>query len=399
MMHARTLAAHLIQERVLNPGEHDSQAWLAALQTVPRYPFVPTRAWAEPRDNRQPHLIDRDAAPAHWWEALYSDTTIVTQRGDGAAQIDDIAAPATSSLSCPRIALQMLRLLNLTKDHEHQQDVLEIGTGTGWTAAMLDWRTGAAGRVTTLEVDERIAAQARDNLAYCGRGTVNVVTGDGTHGHFRGTAYDRVHVTCGVRDIPYAWVEQTRPGGVIVAPWMPAHGQWGELLQLLVRGDGTAMGRFHAHARFMMLRTQRVPRHWPPYDGPSIQSAGTVPPRLTTLRDAGFGLFLAMAAPHLVVTDVGLEEITGRGLVYTMRLRELGGDSWAVAAASRELGPVDVRQGGGPRRLWDELEAAHTSWRRAGMPGREQFGMTVSAGGQRLWLDNPNQPQGEDPYR
>ncbi|MDG9701400.1 hypothetical protein [Streptomyces sp. DH37] len=43
----------------------------------------------------------------------------------------------------------------------------------------------------------------------------------------------------------------------------------------------------------------------------------------------------------------------------------------------------------GPRRLWDETEAAHRRWRERGRPGYERFGLTVTPRGQRAWLDDP----------
>ncbi|MET7764549.1 hypothetical protein ABZS71_21930 [Streptomyces sp. NPDC005393] len=44
----------------------------------------------------------------------------------------------------------------------------------------------------------------------------------------------------------------------------------------------------------------------------------------------------------------------------------------------------------GPRRLWGELEAAHTWWADAGRPARTRFGLTVTRAGQRVWLDEPS---------
>lgn len=62
-----------------------------------------------------------------------------------------------------------------------------------------------------------------------------LVVGDGADGFPQGAPYDRVHATCAVAEIPYAWVEQTRPGGVIVAPWQPGRGH-GLKVRLTVAG-------------------------------------------------------------------------------------------------------------------------------------------------------------------
>jgi protein-L-isoaspartate(D-aspartate) O-methyltransferase len=381
--HLDALVGYLTVAGVLEPTDRDSRAWMAGLRAVPRHAFVPTRAWAEPMDDRPEHIIDRHRDSRPWWDAVYSNTTIITQRGDGTADVADTSSPPSSSLSCPHVAMEFLRLLDVADGNR----VLEIGTGTGWSAAMLSWRLGDD-HVVTVEVDSRVSAAAADALAAAGH-CPTVITGDGALGHDARAPYDRVHVTCGVRDIPYAWVQQTRPGGVIVAPWMPAHGQWGEQLQLHVRHGGTAVGRFAGAATFMMMRAQRAPRSWPPYPGEGATSTTRLDPQgLSPAWIEGFGLYLATVAPDLVVTWAGWEAIDGEQ-AWTMRLRHLHGDDWALVCAWEESGEVEVMQGGG-RPLWDELEAAYERWLRAGAPGRERFGMTVGPGGQSVWLDCPD---------
>ncbi len=68
----------------------------------------------------------------------------------------------------------------------------------------------------------------------------------------------------------------------------------------------------------------------------------------------------------------------------------LGDRSWACVL-SRDAGTASVWQSG-PRRLWDEAEAAHQWWRDRGEPGHERFGLTVTAEGQSAWLDDPADP-------
>lgn len=91
-----------------------------------------------------------------------------------------------------------------------------------------------------------------------------LVVGDGADGWPDGGPYHRVHVTCAVERFPYAWVEQTRPGGVIAAPWSPDCGN-GQLARLVVDADGQAVGRFPAFASYMMLRSQRRTVKWVPH--------------------------------------------------------------------------------------------------------------------------------------
>lgn len=138
------------------------------------------------------------------------------------------------------------------------EQVLEIGTGTGWNTALLAHRLEPE-QVTTIEVDPEVAAHARTALKDIGYGAVTVITGDGAQGYPPGAPYDRVLVTVGCKDVPYAWVAQTRPGGRIVAPsWALTY--HGLLLALTVDEDGAAAGHVVDEVSFMMLRDQRPHR-------------------------------------------------------------------------------------------------------------------------------------------
>jgi protein-L-isoaspartate O-methyltransferase len=132
--------------------------------------------------------------------------------------------------------------------------VLEIGTGTGYNAAVL---AEAGAIVTSVEIDPGLADAARlalDRAGYGGR--VRVVTGDGEFGAPDGAPYDRVIVTASAHDVPYAWVEQTRDGGRIVLPYTGPHDK-GALLVLAVWG-GVAEGVGDGDAYFMPMRGQRL---------------------------------------------------------------------------------------------------------------------------------------------
>ncbi len=129
----------------------------------------------------------------------------------------------------------MLDMLDLHAGHR----VLEIGTGTGWNAALLAHRLGA-GRVVSVEVDPVLAARAEACLRGVGL-DARVVRGDGAEGCADGGLYDRVIATCSVRAVPPAWIAQTRPGGVILVPWESPWLCYG-LLRLTVDGYGAPPG-------------------------------------------------------------------------------------------------------------------------------------------------------------
>ncbi|MFE7119748.1 methyltransferase domain-containing protein, partial [Streptomyces sp. NPDC057654] len=142
------------------------------------------------------------------------------------------------------------------------QRVLEIGTGTGWNAALLAYRLGAS-NVVTVEVDAEVAERGGVALERFGA-PVEVVHQDGALGCAERAPFDRIIVTCGVRRVPGAWIRQTRHGGVVLLPWGTYYGADEATARLVVDADGlTASGPFTRSVAFMRMRSQRFvwPRH------------------------------------------------------------------------------------------------------------------------------------------
>jgi protein-L-isoaspartate(D-aspartate) O-methyltransferase len=163
-------------------GPYGGERVLAAFRAVPRHRFLPDVPIVE----------------------AYRDQPVVTRR-------DETGLP-TSSSSQPAIMALMLEQLDVREG----QRVLEIGAGTGYNAALLGQLVGAAGRVTSVDIDRETVDTARKHLS--GIANVTVKCGDGADGDPDGAPYDRVICTVGVWDIAPAWREQLSSDGRIVLP-------------------------------------------------------------------------------------------------------------------------------------------------------------------------------------
>ncbi|WP_207945713.1 methyltransferase domain-containing protein [Actinomadura sp. 7K534] len=228
---------------------------------VPRAPFIPEEIFVRDEAGWLVPLRRADD-PERWREQVEADAPVVTRVEPDPSLPAGICDPetgkgmiSTSSSSAPSIMARLIEAMEL----EAGMRVLEIGTGTGYNAAVLAKLVGA-GNVVSTELDPVAASQARKALASVGL-PVEVVTGDGEEGFPPGAPFDRIIVTASAHTVPYAWVRQTRPGGLIVVPLAPTvHPDW-PLAVLRVQDDGTAQGRCVGSAPFMPLRAQQVSAH------------------------------------------------------------------------------------------------------------------------------------------
>ena len=355
-------------------GSLCDERWRQVLHAVPRHHFAPVRATAVPGSAGSPpeRRIDRDADPAGWWDAVYSDMAIITQRDDGLGDPASADGLATCSLSAPGIALSFLQLL----DPQPWEPVLEIGTGTGWTAGLLSARAGQE-HVSSIEIDAALLATAQANLQAAGY-SPRLVLGDGA-AWLSGKMFTRLHVTCGVSAIPYTWIEQLAPGGIAVLPWLP-DGWNGYQVRLTARPDGTAVGTFHGTASYMMLRAQRTGTlRWRAHHAEDADVTTTsLDPGC--ISQAGPGAAIALLqVPGLVVTTSRDDD--GTVSVHLAEARNPDG-SWSACDSSPDGRHVVTQYG--PRRLWDEVEACFRAWDASGRPGLDQYRLLVTPDGQHV---------------
>ncbi|MCB1079518.1 MAG: protein-L-isoaspartate O-methyltransferase, partial [Verrucomicrobiae bacterium] len=111
--------------------------------------------------------------------------------------------------------------------------ILEIGTGSGYQAAVL---APLVSEVYTIEIVEPLGAKARDTLSALGYSNVHVRLGDGSRGWPEAAPFDAIIVTCAPDDIPPNLIAQLREGGRMIIPVGPRD-EVQELIQLEKR-DG-----------------------------------------------------------------------------------------------------------------------------------------------------------------
>jgi len=183
-------------------------SWREAFLTVPRHRFIPDLIWDE--DGTGEHYlmpVCRTDDPLGWLDRAYRDASVVTQVDDGHPVGPGLAGRLiTSSASMPSVVAIMLAELGLRAGMR----VLEVGAGTGYNAALLACRAGAA-LVTTVEIDPSVAAHASQALQGAGFGAVRVVVGDGSAGYPAGAPYDQVLCASWAR--PPSWTCVTSGSG------------------------------------------------------------------------------------------------------------------------------------------------------------------------------------------
>ncbi|MGM9466435.1 methyltransferase domain-containing protein [Streptomyces murinus] len=372
--------------RVLVESGVLSSDWAPTFAAVDRAAFLPDLMWPYDMTTGASATVDRRDDPDGWYAAADSNVPVVIQWDDGAHRGTEPGRLSTSSSSMPSVVYGLLQDLTV----EDGMRVLDVGTGTGETAGALTHRLGRH-HVTTVDVDRAVSAAARDRL--CRQGLVpEVIVGDGFEGHSGGAPYDRVLATVGIRRVPTAWIRQTRPGGIILAPWGTAYGNADAVARLTV-GDGKATGRFTRSVEFMKLRSQRGPA----IDHDAYLSAGPLndAKRTTTslteeefvtgrLTDLPFVLGLRVPRCRQAAAD----KREGARPVWFYGLTDL---SWACVLFRDGQRDATVWQSG-PRRLWDEVTDAYRWWKDRGSPDVTRFGLTADArGGQLAWLDDPAQ--------
>jgi protein-L-isoaspartate O-methyltransferase len=337
--------------------------WHDAVCATPRHVLVPR--WWEAIPDSYPFAWG--LVTAELGGEVYTDDTLVTRVGalhaDHAQPGDRAPGLPTSSSTLPGLIVRMLHLLDPQPDHQ----VLDVGTGSGYSAALLSHRLGDE-RVTSIDVDAYLVEAARERLASLGQ-TPRVEVADAT-GELPDGRYDKIMATVSVRPVPRGWLEALQPGGRIITTIVGT-----SLLVSADMGDeGIARGRILADpANFM--RTRQAPDYPPRLDlvydaardadGDDVRRLDAAIPDLWT--DWSLHSLFELDSPDIENRSATLDD--GSEIVWL-----LGDDgSWARAEGANQT----VHQSG-RRRLWDDLERVQRRWAETGRFAVDQLRVTLA---------------------
>jgi len=339
---------------------------------------------------------DLDAEPDQALPAVYSDQVM--------RHVDEAGDLLPSSNSQPSYVLWLLHLLGLAPG----QAVLEIGSGSGWLAAVMGWLVGPAGKVVGIELIPGLAQQSRTDLAALGVGKIEIVTGDGAQGHSAGALFDRAFITAATWDLPAVLFEQVADRGRVLVPVELRDGSGCEVTVLRRQGA-------------VLVDEQAVPGWFVPLLGPG-QDRGAACRRLDTLpfwSEVRGAPSVRCALPLGASPGDGPAPIAAQFRAFLGRTEpgmaaftadaDAGWTPWRpVPPGSRPMSPFGlVDEADRSVALWDggeligygglaaaiRLARAYARWAELGLPGMGAFGLEIHRAGaapassDRCWVE------------
>ncbi len=196
----------MVEHQIEARGIHNPRV-LAVMRDIPRHVFIP-------------HPYDQSA---------YDDNPLPIGNGQ--------------TISQPYIVALMTELLH----PETSDNVLEIGAGSGYQAAIL---SRLVQRLTTIERIPSVTILARNNLKSLGIRNVEVIEGDGTQGYPPNAPYNGIMVTAATPEIPRTLIDQLTDGGLLVAP---VGGRDVQQLVTLEKQGSIMIPQYHGWVRFVPL--------------------------------------------------------------------------------------------------------------------------------------------------
>jgi protein-L-isoaspartate(D-aspartate) O-methyltransferase len=372
---SETLRTRML-EQLVSDGSIRSRRLFQAFLKTPREIFVPSFL-KEERNTSTGQTEWRTVSPqtlgfAEYLHQVYTDTSLVVQT-------DERGWPCSSS-SMPTVMALMLEALTIHPGTK----VLEIGTSTGYNAAIIAHLTEDAKLATSIDRDHacELAMQAEKAL-HEHVGPVLVKIGDGFNGVPAYAPYDRILATASAPTLPLPWFEQLAPGGRLVMDLQGPLASGFLVLDKLC--DGSGRGYFEDRPLYFMplvsphvpsifvntrftLLTKQPRRNFFPLDGlifPAI------------LQDQNFRWFLQWYAPGCNIVDANFGEEHNIFFVDTphqsiLRLRETA-QQW-------------VGEAFGSRPLWDILQNAFKQFVDLDCPSPSEYRMEIDVHGHAAML-------------
>ncbi len=341
--------------------------WLeSAVRAVPRHLFIERYAAAfnanDPWGPAEWVAVDRLNPSPEALQAIYSDRGLMMK-----------PPPEHSAASQPALVLMMLHELGL----EPGMRVLEIGTGSGWNAALIARGVGRDDLVHSVDIQHDLVERAREHLTAAGHPGVKLRAADGAAGWPEVAPFDRIVATVGCPDLPPAWLDQLTDGGALLVPLL-LRGFGAPLLHL--RKDGAAFtGGFRGPSGFMTLQGAH---HTDTHDQIILDDIPKALPvtsaSLPESINAGFLWFL-------FATSDAFRYAVRRGEEIPHILHHVDTASWITFMPDDPSVRIV-----GESRAFGELRAAQEEWMEYGRPSLKSFEVDVvsadepPAGG---WLD------------
>ncbi len=356
-----------------NEGNLSSPLVEAAFKRVPRHQFIDLffrrengDCGAQLQEMRPSSFPNADA----WLQAIYTNDPLATAY--------DEENTATSSSSSPAAMAIMLEGSELRPGLR----VLEIGTGTGYNAGLLAAIVGSPYQVFTVEIDADLARQAELRLNQVVGSGVTVHAGNGLEGYAPGAPYDRILATGSTSTVPLAWLEQLRPGGIIL---MNLIGHMGACAFLkIVKEDSrlAAHGCFLSGSEFMELHPAGIyPRRGATLVGQYIARPVTTQQFFTStdfdlslLWDRQLDFALQLSFPQMFFASVYVNPMCPCLIDLasdTMLLfRPVGDEQWQV----------EVR---GDPHLWEKVSKTYQLWVVANCPDVSEYVIDIDEMGRQ----------------